>query len=157
MDRSNEPLNLLWTRIHRVHLIYHDPSDLGSLILIRIISKERTLSSSVQLFKTFIWTTLSISAKIQTIEPFVERNQQLFKRQRNMAFTSLLDNREANRLLERYRNRVRERIIKSSRDKHVSKSHYPALWPRSLQILILPKTAKITEITNILDFSLLWV
>jgi len=25
-----------------VHLIYHDPSDLGSLILIRIISKERT-------------------------------------------------------------------------------------------------------------------
>ena len=27
-----------------VHLIYHDPSDLGSLILIRIISEERTLS-----------------------------------------------------------------------------------------------------------------
>ena len=25
-----------------VHFIYHDPSDLGSLILIRIISKERT-------------------------------------------------------------------------------------------------------------------
>ena len=25
-----------------VHLIYHDPSDLGSLILIRIIPKERT-------------------------------------------------------------------------------------------------------------------
>ena len=28
-----------------VHLIYHDPSDLGSLILIRIIPKERTLSA----------------------------------------------------------------------------------------------------------------
>ena len=27
-----------------IHLIYHDPSDLGSLILIRIIPKERTLS-----------------------------------------------------------------------------------------------------------------
>ena len=26
-----------------VHLIYHDPSDLGSLILIRIIPKEQTL------------------------------------------------------------------------------------------------------------------
>lgn len=39
----------------------------------------------------------------------------------------------------------------------MSKSHDPALWPRNLQILILPKTTKITEITNILDFSLLWV
>ena len=147
--RSNEPMNLLWTRIYRVHLIYrHDPSDLGSLILNRIISKESTLSSSVRLFKTFIWTTLSISTKIQTIEPLVERDQQLFKRQHNIAFTSLLDNREANRLLERYRNRVRQRIIKFSRDKHVSKSQYPALWPRNLQILILPKTAKITEITH---------
>ena len=27
-----------------LHLIYHDPTDLGSLILIRIISKERTLN-----------------------------------------------------------------------------------------------------------------
>ena len=27
-----------------VHLIYHVPNDLGSLILIRIISKERTLT-----------------------------------------------------------------------------------------------------------------
>ena len=26
-----------------VHLIYHDPSDLGSLILMRIMPKERTL------------------------------------------------------------------------------------------------------------------
>ena len=39
--RSNEPMNPLWTRIHWfIILIYHDPSDLGSLILIRIISKE---------------------------------------------------------------------------------------------------------------------
>ena len=39
--RSNELMNPLWTRIHR--LIYHDINDLKSLILIRIISKERTL------------------------------------------------------------------------------------------------------------------
>ena len=32
-----------------VHFIYHDPSDLGSLILIRIISKERTLISPVSM------------------------------------------------------------------------------------------------------------
>ena len=31
-----------------VHLIYHDPSDLGSLILIRIISKECTLYASLE-------------------------------------------------------------------------------------------------------------
>ena len=29
-----------------VHLIYYDPSDLGSLILIRIVPKERTHSSA---------------------------------------------------------------------------------------------------------------
>ena len=29
-----------------VRLIYHDPSDLGSLILIRIISKERSLNKA---------------------------------------------------------------------------------------------------------------
>ena len=29
-----------------VHLIYHDPSDLGSLILIRIIPKERTVTQT---------------------------------------------------------------------------------------------------------------
>ena len=32
-----------------VHLIYHDPSDLGSLILIRIISKERTFVLIIRL------------------------------------------------------------------------------------------------------------
>ena len=30
-----------------VYFIYHDPSDLGSLILIRIIPKERTLSLAI--------------------------------------------------------------------------------------------------------------
>ena len=41
--RSNEPINPLCTKDSSVHLIYHDPSALGSLILKRIISKERTL------------------------------------------------------------------------------------------------------------------
>ena len=41
--RSNESLSRVDSS---VHLIYHDPIDLGSLILIRIISKERTLSLS---------------------------------------------------------------------------------------------------------------
>ena len=40
--RSNEPMNPCPVD-SSVHLIYHDPSALGSLILIRIISKERTL------------------------------------------------------------------------------------------------------------------
>ena len=36
-------MNPLWTRNDSsIHLFYHDPSDLGSLILIRIIPKERT-------------------------------------------------------------------------------------------------------------------
>ena len=35
-----------------VHLIYHDPNDLGSLILIRIISKERTLRLLILLTMT---------------------------------------------------------------------------------------------------------
>ena len=39
-------MNPLWTRIH---LIYHDLSDLRSLILIRIILKESTLRFSVPL------------------------------------------------------------------------------------------------------------
>ena len=41
--RSKEPMNSLSRVDSAVHLIYHDPSDLGSLILIRIIPKERTL------------------------------------------------------------------------------------------------------------------
>ena len=41
--RSNEPINPLCTKNSSVYLIYHDPSALRSLILIRIISKERTL------------------------------------------------------------------------------------------------------------------
>ena len=44
--RSNEPMNPLWTRIHRFIWVYHDPSNLGSLILIQIIPKERTLRDS---------------------------------------------------------------------------------------------------------------
>ena len=39
--RSNEPMNPLWTRIHRF-IRSTDPSDLASLILIRMISKKRT-------------------------------------------------------------------------------------------------------------------
>ena len=35
-----------------VHLFYHDPSDLGSLILIWIISKERTFRVSLVAQKT---------------------------------------------------------------------------------------------------------
>ena len=41
--RSNEPKNALSRVDSSVHLIYHGPSDLGSLILIRIIPKDRTL------------------------------------------------------------------------------------------------------------------
>ena len=50
-----------------LHLLYHDPSDLGSLILkvIRIISKERTLNfirgEEVEL------TEIQISGLLQTI------------------------------------------------------------------------------------------
>ena len=43
--RSNELMNPCPEWIHRfIILICHDPSDIGSLILIRIISKERTYS-----------------------------------------------------------------------------------------------------------------
>ena len=39
----------LWYRVDSsVHLIYHDPSDLGSLILIRIIPKECTLNALLE-------------------------------------------------------------------------------------------------------------
>ena len=42
---GNEPMNPLWTRIHR--FIY----DLGSLILIPIISKERTLNETTAFYE----------------------------------------------------------------------------------------------------------
>ena len=49
----NELMNPLWTRIRRfIILIQHDPSDLGTLILILIIAKERTqISWHVETFR----------------------------------------------------------------------------------------------------------
>ena len=49
----NELMNPLWTRICRfIILIQHDPSDLGTLILILIIAKERTqISWHVETFR----------------------------------------------------------------------------------------------------------
>lgn len=49
----NELMNPLWTRIRRfIILIKHDPSDLGTLILILIIAKERTqISWHVETFR----------------------------------------------------------------------------------------------------------
>ena len=53
-SRSNEPMNPLWTRIHRIiwSTMIQMISDLGSLILIRIISKERTLRLLILLTMT---------------------------------------------------------------------------------------------------------
>ena len=41
--RSNEPMNPCPEVDSSVHLIYHDPSDLGSLILIGIVPKNAPL------------------------------------------------------------------------------------------------------------------
>ena len=46
-----------------VHLVYHDPSDLGSLILIRIISKERTL-------RLFFFSTTEVIVCSKVINAF---------------------------------------------------------------------------------------
>ena len=65
--RSNEPMNPCPVN-SSVHLIYHDPSALGSLILIRIISKECTLNVrylgiSVRFPRLSSWETSGLSGK----------------------------------------------------------------------------------------------
>ena len=81
--RSDEPMNQTLDKDLSVHLIYHDPSDLGSLILIRIIPKERTLRLS--------WIpshgATMICLKQQHSRPFV-----IGFRQTNMAAISLFWN-----------------------------------------------------------------
>ena len=46
---TKESTNPFWEMIHRVFLMDHDPSDLGSLILIRVIRKEPTLKTLTQI------------------------------------------------------------------------------------------------------------
>ena len=48
-------------------MIYHDPSDLGSLILIRIIPKERTLSIRVGGMQSFHESTLGKDSSVHLI------------------------------------------------------------------------------------------
>ena len=65
--RSNEPMNPCPVN-SSVYLIYYDPSALGSLILIRIISKKRTLNVrylgiSVRFPRLSSWETSGLSGK----------------------------------------------------------------------------------------------
>ena len=65
--RSNEPMNPCPVD-SSVHLIYYDPSALGSLILVRIISKECTLNVrylgiSVGFPRLSSWETSGLSGK----------------------------------------------------------------------------------------------
>ena len=47
---SNEPIDPLWSRIHRflLYTVYHDPTDLRSLILAQIILMQGILSCDTQ-------------------------------------------------------------------------------------------------------------
>ena len=57
VDQNNEPMNPCPEWIHRfIILIYHDPSDLGSLILIWITPKEHTLSLALWTPQLFLST-----------------------------------------------------------------------------------------------------
>ena len=63
---AKESTNLLWERIHRVFLMDHDPSDLGSLILIRVMPKERTLKTLTQInFMTFVLVKKRVKARVE--------------------------------------------------------------------------------------------
>ena len=70
----NELMNPLWTRIRRfIILIQHDPSDLGTLILILIIAKERTqISWHVETFRR---ATTSGHKKAKTGEIYQFQNR----------------------------------------------------------------------------------
>ena len=63
---AKESTNLLWERIHRVFLMDHDPSDLGSLILIRVMPKECTLKTLTQInFMTFVLVKKRVKARVE--------------------------------------------------------------------------------------------
>ena len=63
---AKESTNPLWERIHRVFLMDHDPSDLGSLILIRVMPKEPTLKTLTQInFMIFVLVKKRVNARAE--------------------------------------------------------------------------------------------
>ena len=63
---SKEPANLLWVMIH----MHRDPSDLGLLILIRNIPKERTLEPLTELLKLNTYFTSKIANAFRTARAY---------------------------------------------------------------------------------------